>query len=45
MYWWAINKITPLASERHTELMALAEAPVCKLILCRSTVRRRDAAR
>jgi hypothetical protein len=26
VYWWAINKIAPLASERHTELMAQAEA-------------------
>lgn len=26
IYWWAINKIQPLAGERQTELMALAHA-------------------
>ena len=31
MYWWAINKISPLASERFNELQEYAEAAGVKI--------------
>ena len=31
IYWWAINKIDPIASERHDELMAQAKAADVKV--------------